>query len=344
MKTVRTQDAVGTILCHDLTRIVIGEGKETIFRKGHVVQPQDVDILLSMGKLNLFVLELGQNMVHENDAAKALKDIAVTEGFVATEAKEGKVSLSAGADGLFLADLARLEAVNDFDEISIATRVSGTQVKSGDEVAAFKIIPLLIHQGIIDQFKLRLSGRPLMAIKPFLRLKAGIIATGSEIYHGRIKDEFTGVVEKKLLEVGIKTVVTTICDDKIDMISEAIRSFLEKGVEFIVCTGGMSVDPDDLTPGAIKASGAEVITYGAPALPGAMFLMAYHGHVPVVGLPGCVMFGKRTIFDIILPRVAVGLRVTRQEIRHLGHGGLCLCCRHCIFPACSFGRGWPYSL
>jgi molybdenum cofactor synthesis domain-containing protein len=344
MKTIKTQDAIGTILCHDLTRIVKDELKETTFRKGHVIQPQDIELLLSMGKQNLYVWELEADMLHENEAAAALKEACLKEGFIASEANEGRVSVKAGADGLFLVDLARLEAVNDFDEISVAVRVSGTPVKKGDEVAGFKIIPLVLHRGIIDHIKLRLDGRPLMEIKPYLPLKAAVVATGSELYNGRIKDQFTPVVENKLAEFGIQTVSKTICDDKIEMISGAIRSFLEQGVDFIICTGGMSVDPDDLTPGAIKAAGAEVITYGAPALPGAMFLIAYIGKVPVVGLPGCVMFGKRTIFDIILPKIAVGLRITRQEIRRLGHGGLCLSCKSCIFPACSFGRGWAHSL
>jgi molybdenum cofactor synthesis domain-containing protein len=344
MKTINTVEAVGTVLCHDLTRIVKDEVKETAFRKGHVIKAEDVEILLSMGKTRLFVWDLGEEMLHENAAATRLTEICVNGGFIASEAKEGRVTLAAAFDGLFMVDLARLEAANDFDELCLAVRQSGTPVAKGENVAAVKIIPLAVHRDKIEQVNLRLGGRPLMEIRPYLPLKAAIAATGSEIYQGRIVDQFTPVVEKKLSAFGIQTAMKTICDDNLSMIASTINGFVEKGADLIICTGGMSVDPDDLTPGAIKASGAEMISYGAPALPGAMFLLAYIGRIPVLGLPGCVMFGKRTVFDVILPRIAAGLRITRQEIRSMGHGGLCAECPQCVFPACGFGRGWPYSM
>jgi molybdopterin biosynthesis enzyme len=344
MMTIDTVDAVGTVLCHDLTRIVKDEVKETAFRKGHIVKPEDIEVLLSMGKTKLFVWDPGPGMLHENEAAEALKDVCASGGFIPSEIKEGRVTLAAASDGLFLVDLPRLEAANDFDEIAVATRQSGTPVSKGDSVAGIKIVPLAIHKDKIEQVRRRLGGRPLMEIRPWLGLKAAVAATGSEIYHGRIKDQFTPVVVEKLSRFGIETPWRTVCDDKLESIVEAISRFRDNGADLIICTGGMSVDPDDLTPGAIKASGAEVVSYGAPALPGAMFLVAYLGSVPVLGLPGCVMFGKRTIFDVILPRLAAGLRVTRREIRNLGHGGLCLGCPSCVFPNCGFGRGFAYSM
>ena len=344
MRTIDTVDAVGTILCHDLTRIVRDDVKETAFRKGHVVKQEDVEILLSMGKTRLFVWDAGPDMLHENDAADALSRICAAGGFAASEAKEGRVNLKAASEGLFLVDLPRLDAANDFDEIAVATRQSGTPVKKGDECAGIKIIPLAVHSDKIEQVRLRLGGRPLMEIRPWANLKAAIVATGGEIYHGRIEDQFTPVVAEKLAEFGIEAPHREVCDDKLGAIASAIRGFLDKGADLIICTGGMSVDPDDLTPGAIKAAGAELVTYGTPALPGAMFLVAYIGRVPVLGLPGCVMFGKRTVFDVILPRLAAGLRVTRREIRRLGHGGLCLGCPSCSFPNCGFGRGFAYSM
>ncbi|MDR1677912.1 MAG: molybdopterin-binding protein, partial [Deltaproteobacteria bacterium] len=340
MKTIKTEESVGTVLCHDLVRIVKDEVKETAFHKGHVVRAEDIPVLLSMGKTRLFVWDLGQDMVHENEAVKALYEACPMEGpFEAAPPKEGGLHLTAGGDGLFLADLDLLEEINDDDEIGLVIRQSGVQVKRGEKVVSFKIIPLALNRQKIERVKTKLGGKTLFAIKPFLPYKAAIVATGSEVFTGRIKDTFTPVVEEKLLEYGIKTIKKSVCDDKIELISEAVKSSLSAGADLIICTGGMSVDPDDLTPGAIKASGAQIITYGAPVMPGAMFLVAYIGDVPVLGLPGCVMFGKRTIFDIIMPRIAAGFKVNRKEIRSLGHGGLCLNCHHCVFPACGFGRG-----
>ncbi|MDR2302736.1 MAG: molybdopterin-binding protein [Deltaproteobacteria bacterium] len=345
MKTIKTEDAVGTVLCHDLTRIVKEQVKETAFRKGHVVREEDIPVLLSIGKTHLFVWDLGENMVHENDAVTALYKSANLEGpFAATEAKEGGLHLTADGDGLFLIDLALLEEFNDDDEMALVTRQSGVRVKKGDKVASFKIIPLAVEQKKLDRVEKLLKGKTILAIKPFRPMKAAIVATGSEVFHGRITDTFTPVVEKKLGEYGIEVIEKTVCDDKIEDIAQAVKKALDLGANLITCTGGMSVDPDDLTPGAIKASGAQIITYGSPVMPGAMFLVAYIGDVPVLGLPGCVMFGKMTVFDVLMPRIAAGLKITRKEIRRMGHGGLCVSCPQCVFPACGFGRGWPYGL
>ncbi|MDR2368247.1 MAG: molybdopterin-binding protein [Deltaproteobacteria bacterium] len=345
MKTIKTEDAVGTILCHDLTRIVRNEVKETAFRKGHVVRPEDIPVLLAIGKTRLFVWDLGEDMVHENDAVAALRGYCQLEGpFAATPPKEGGLHLTADGDGLFLADLALLEAVNDDGELAVVVRPSGVMVKRGEKVASFKVIPLAVAREKLERARALLAGKTLFAIKPFMPMKAAIVATGSEVFTGRIKDTFTPVVEEKLAEYGIGVIKKTVCDDRIGDIASAVRESLAMGADLIVCTGGMSVDPDDLTPGAIKASGAEIVAYGAPVMPGAMFLVAYIGDVPVLGLPGCVMFGKRTIFDVIMPRIAVGRRVTGKEIRQMGHGGLCLACPRCVFPVCGFGRGSPYGL
>ncbi|MDR1297441.1 MAG: molybdopterin-binding protein [Deltaproteobacteria bacterium] len=346
MRTIDTVDAVGTVLCHDLTRIVRDAVKETAFRKGHVVRREDIEVLLSMGKTRLFVWDLGRDMVHENDAVRALADHVNLGGggFDLTEAKEGRLDVSTRERGLFLVDVPLLGEVNDHDEIGVAVRQSGVHVSPGDKLAALKIIPLAVSKETLASVKKTVGDKPLLEVRPYLPLRAAVVATGSEVYHGRIKDGFTPVVEEKLAAYGIEVFSKAVCDDDTDEIAGRVRDALDAGAGIIVCTGGMSVDPDDLTPGAIRASGAEIVTYGSPALPGAMFLMAYIGDVPVLGLPGCVMFGRKTVFDIVMPRIAAGLKVTRREIRGLGHGGLCLSCQSCIFPNCGFGRAEPYSL
>ncbi|MDR1394766.1 MAG: molybdopterin-binding protein [Deltaproteobacteria bacterium] len=347
MKTIPTTEAVGSILCHDLTRIVKDEVKEAAFRKGHVVAAEDIPLLLSMGKKNLFVWDLGENMVHENEAAEILNGICQGPGLSPTPVKEGKISLRASRRGLFTADFERMRAVNSLGEIAVASRHSGFEVEEGQMAASFKIIPLAVPREKMDAAREIGAGRPLFEVKPYLPLKAGIIATGHEIYTGLIKDTFTAVVIKKVSYFGLEVTDQVICDDKIDQIAGAIRKFREKQLDLIICTGGMSVDPDDLTPGAIRQAGAEIVCYGTPSFPGAMFLAAYLDNKPVLGLPGCVMFEERTIFDVILPRAAAGMRITGREITGLGSGGLCLACPVCNFPACGFAKGpeyWPESI
>ncbi|MDR0549415.1 MAG: molybdopterin-binding protein [Deltaproteobacteria bacterium] len=344
MKTIPTTEAVGAILCHDLTRIVKDEVKEAAFRKGHVVRAEDIPVLLSMGKKNLFVWDLGENMVHENEAAEILRAICQGPGLKPTPVREGRISLIVENPGLLVADADRVAQLNALGEISVASRHSGFEVTRGQMAAAFKVIPLAVPRSKMAAAKEIGEKGPLFTVKPYLPQKVAIIATGHEIYAGLIKDTFTPVVKDKLGAFGLEATLTTVVDDKLSAISGAIQEARDQKVDLIICTGGMSVDPDDLTPGAIKAAGAEIVCYGTPVFPGAMFLVAYLDDKPVLGLPGCVMFERRTIFDVILPRIAAGLRITAAEILGLGPGGLCLGCPSCDFPACGFAKGpsyWP---
>ena len=339
MRYIDTKNAVGHILCHDLTRIVKDQMKGVQFKKGHIVTEEDVPVLLEVGKENLYVWDVHENMLHENDAAFRLAALCKNDHMRQSEPSEGKIELFAEADGLFRVDVKRLNAVNSLEDIMIATRHTNTAVKAGDKLCGTRVIPLIIDQSRLEEAE-RLAGpEPLMELKPFLPLKAGIVTTGSEVFHGRIKDTFTPVVEKKLAEYGIETVARRSVDDGIDNIKKAILEVRAEGVDIVLCTGGMSVDPDDRTPAAIRQSGANIVTYGAPVLPGAMFLLGYYDDgATVMGLPGCVMYAKATIFDLILPRVAAGLRVAREDIAVLGCGGLCLNCPVCTYPNCGFGK------
>lgn len=343
MKLIRTEDAVGSVLCHDLTQIIKGVTKDAVFRKGHVVQPEDIPVLLSIGKEHLYVWEADESMLHENDAARILCDICKNAMMDESPVKEGKIELAAAADGLFKVDSARLRLVNSFGQMMIATRHGNTPVKKGDKLCGTRIIPLVIEKEKMQRVRELCGDEPLLQLLPYKIKKAAVLATGSEVFHGRIKDTFTPVLEEKLAEFNVEVVYKQVLDDKPEQITAAIKTAIEeKGAEMVLCTGGMSVDPDDRTPLAIKNTGARIVSYGAPVLPGAMFLLSYYGEdqVPVLGLPGCVMYAKRTVFDLVLPRVLACDLVTADELAALGEGGLCLNCAVCTYPACGFGKGW----
>ncbi|MGN0265341.1 MAG: molybdopterin-binding protein [Oliverpabstia sp.] len=339
MKLIRTEDAVGQVLCHDITQIIPGVTKDARFRKGHIVKEDDIPVLLSLGKDHLYVWEKDDTVYHENEAAQILCDVCINEHMNPSPVKEGKIELSASCDGLFCIDVERLDAVNDIDQIMIASRHTNTPVKKGDKLLGTRVIPLVISKEKMELVKEAAGDEPLCRLFPYQLKKAGIVTTGNEVYYGRIQDKFTPVVIQKLEQYGIKTEEHIIVNDEKEKIKEAILTLKEKGCELIIATGGMSVDPDDQTPGAIRESGAKMISYGAPVLPGAMFCLAYYEDgTAVMGLPGCVMYAKTTIFDLILPRVAAKVPVTRKDITRLGHGGLCLGCETCRYPACSFGK------
>ena len=343
MKLIKTEDAVGSVLCHDLTQIIKGVTKDAVFRKGHIVQPEDIPVLLSIGKEHLYVWEADESMLHENDAARILVDLCKSEGMSESAVKEGKIELAAAVDGLFKVDSKRLQLVNSFGQMMIATRHGNTPVKKGDKLCGTRIIPLVIEKEKMQRVQELCGAEPLLKLLPYKIKRAAVLATGSEVFHGRIKDTFTPVIVAKLAEFGVEVIHKEILDDAPEQITAAIkRAIEEKGAELVLCTGGMSVDPDDQTPLAIKNTGANIVSYGAPVLPGAMFLLSYYGEqqVPVLGLPGCVMYAKRTIFDLALPRVLARDPITAEELAALGEGGLCLNCSVCTYPACGFGKGW----
>jgi molybdenum cofactor synthesis domain-containing protein len=339
MQAIRVEDAVGTILCHDLTKIVPGESKGPAFRKGQIITEKDIPELLSMGKSHIYIWEVKKGQVHENDAAIRLSRALAGQGLSFSEPKEGKVSLIADCDGMCAINEELLVQANMVEDIVIATRNNRRPVKKGDIIAGVRVVPL-----IIDEYKLQTvehlsAGQEAISIKPFKSLKVGIVTTGSEVFHGRIEDKFGPVVQKKIESYGCKVFRQIIVPDDVEQIKGAIHTLKAQGAELILTTGGMSVDPDDLTPRSVREAGAEIVTYGAPVLPGNMLMVAYLGDVAILGLPGCVMYHKTTIFDLMIPMVLTGERISKAMVAKLGLGGLCLNCEVCRYPMCTFGTG-----
>lgn len=340
MKLVKTTDAVGQVLCHDITQIIKGVTKDAVFRKGHIITEEDIPVLLSVGKENIYIWENDERMLHENEAADILRQICQGAHMHATAPKEGKIELIADVDGLLMIDLERLRAVNRLGEMMIATRSSGFPVKKGDRLCGTRVIPLVIEKEKMEAAKRAAGDQPLLQLLELKPKRFGVITTGSEVYYGRIQDTFTPVLEEKLGEFGCEMIAHEIVNDNHEEITAAIHRMLDEGCELVLCTGGMSVDPDDKTPLAIKNSGAQIVSYGAPVLPGAMFLVAYmEDGRAVCGLPGCVMYSKRTVFDLALPRLLADVPITAEWLAGLGHGGFCLNCPVCHFPNCGFGKG-----
>ena len=339
MKLIKTVDAVGQVLCHDITQIIKGVTKDAVFRKGHVIREEDIPVLLSVGKDNIYVWERDENMLHEDEAAEILRDMCINQNMSPTAPKEGKINLIADCDGLFIADTERLFKINSFGRMMIATLPSGIPVKKGEKIAGTRVIPLVIEREVMEQAKALAGDEPILRLLPIKKKKFGLVTTGNEVFHGRIKDTFSPVVIEKMAEYGCELMGHEISDDDHERITACIHKLLDAGAEMVLCTGGMSVDPDDKTPLAIKNTGANIISYGAPVLPGAMFLLSYmEDGRPVCGLPGCVMYARRSIFDIVLPFLLCDEPVTEQMLAGLGNGGLCRNCPECHFPNCGFGK------
>lgn len=349
MKLIKTEEAVGTVLCQDITQIIKGVTKDAVFRKGHIVTEEDIPVLLSVGKDHLYVWEHDENLLHENEAADVLASLCESDHMTRSEVKEGKIELSATCDGLLKVNSKGMRAVNTIGQMMIASRHGNTVVRKGDKLCGTRIIPLVIEKEKMDRAKEACldatNGSPIFELKPFVHKKVGIITTGNEVFYKRIEDTFTPVIREKLATFDTEEFAHRVFADNDSEVTGCIVDMIANGADMVICTGGMSVDPDDRTPLAIKNTGARIVSYGAPVLPGAMFMLAYYKvegensrTVPILGLPGCVMYAKRTIFDIVLPRLMADDEVTEEELAMLGEGGLCLNCPVCVFPNCGFGK------
>ncbi len=321
MKSIPVEQAVGCALCQDMTKIIPGVSKGPRFRRGYVLKAEDVEVLKDMGKEHIYIYEEEDAMIHEEDAARLFAEASRKENLSYGAPSEGKIDLIAEVDGLFTVDVERLFAFNACENVMMATKRTNTLVRKGEKVAGTRIIPLVMEREPVEEAAKHLEGG-ILSVLPFLGQKVGIVTTGNEVYYGRIKDGFTDVVREKMKAVGMEELGQTYATDSLEDIAGKIRHFLDEGAEVIFCLGGMSVDPDDNTPGAIASVVEELVTYGTPVLPGAMVALGYVEDVPVMGLPGSVMFAKKTVFDLLLPRIAAGKRICREEIVALGHGGL----------------------
>lgn len=337
MKKVKVQDAIGMTLCHDITAMVDGF-KGAAFKRGHVITQEDIPKLLDIGKQHVFIWEENAGEIHEEDAARRLSQMTNVNGAHYGSISEGKIQLFADQDGMFRVDKALLAAVNRIGDITITTLPDHYPVKAGDRLASMRIVPLVTEERQIAEAEALCAGKQLYDLRPFKPLKVGIIITGSEIYHGRIKDKFERVARAKLAHYPAEILGVHVCDDELDMIVGAGRALLAEGAELLIFSGGMSVDPDDLTPSAIREMGAEIVSYGVPSQPGNMTLVAYLDQAALLGVPGAAISRPTTIFDVLLPQIFCGDPLTKDDLIRLGEGGLCQMCDNCHFPNCTFGR------
>lgn len=339
MKKINVEDAIGMELCHDITAMFDGF-KGALFKRGHIIREEDISRLLDIGKRTVFVWEENAGEIHEEDAAKRMAAMAPVEHAHYTGPSEGKVLLFAEERGMFRVDTELLKEINSIGDITIATLPDHYPVEKGARMASMRIVPLVTKEEQIIQAEKLCEGRKLLDLRPYQYRKIGVIITGSEVYTGRIQDKFEPVVRQKMTKYPCEILGVTICDDDLDMIVAAGQSYLEQGADFLIFTGGMSVDPDDLTPTAIRRLGADIISHGVPAQPGNMTLVAYLNDVAILGVPGAAISLPTTIFDVLLPQIFAGDKLTKQDLIKLADGGLCQMCgaANCHFPNCSFGR------
>jgi molybdenum cofactor synthesis domain-containing protein len=342
LKTIAVAEAVGSVLAHDITEIRQGEFKGRAFRKGHIIKDEDICRLKRLGKEHLFVMNVGEDEMHENDAAFALSNALMGDGVaIQGEPSEGKINLVAAHDGLLKVNRDKLLNFNMLGEVMCASLHDNTVVKEGRVLGGVRAIPLVVKRNVVDQavaIASEILSEGVLSVKKIRKPRAGVVITGNEVYEGTIEDAFKPIISKKVEEYGGEVVGTYYAPDDKQFITQRLEELLNAGADMLITTGGMSVDPDDVTRFAIRSLGAEDLLYGAAVLPGAMFMLGFIGDVPVLGIPACGMFHSITVLDLVMPRVLAGERLTRRDIAEMGHGGLCLNCEKCQYPICPFGK------
>ena len=337
MKKIRVQDAVGMELCHDITEMNDGF-KGVVFKRGHIIQPADIEHMLCIGKQHIFVWQEHAGEIHEDDCARRMAAMAPVEGAHYTEPAEGKVLLIADRRGMFRVNRHILNQINSIGDITVCTLPDHYPVEAGARLASMRIVPLVTNEEQIIKAESLCGKETLLDLRLYQKRRIGVIITGSEVYHGRIQDKFGPVIQSKLTQYPGEIIGISICDDDTGAIVDAAKKHLEEGADFLIFTGGMSVDPDDLTPAAIRLLGADIVSYGVPSQPGNLTLVAYLGNIPILGVPGAAIKLPTTVFDVLLPQIFAGDRITKEELIGLADGGLCQMCNVCRWPNCSFGR------
>lgn len=334
------EKAVGKPLAHDITRIVPGKSKEPAFKRGHILTGDDLPILRDMGKSSVYVFGPDRGYIHEDDAARVVAEAFQRKWFTLEGPSEGRFRVKTQIHGLLKVDISLLTFINQSETIICSTIHQNTVCSRGMTVAATRIIPVAIEESrfwpIVEEIR---DKGPLLRLLPFSRRTVGVVVAGEELSSGRIRDCSLDILSPKVESLGGKIISHQICPDKKEIISRALRQMAKDGCDIIIATGGLSVDADDVTLDAIIRSGATLVSYGSPILPGAMFALAYLGDVPILGIPAGAFYHKVTVLDIFLPRAMSGDVITREDIVSLGHGGLCLNCPECHYPVCPFGKG-----
>ena len=339
---VYVEESEGMHALHDMTRIIPGEEKGPLYRKGQQLKGADVCRLQKMGRGRVYVAEKnapGTEWVHEDEAALAFAKAMAGEGATYSEGpREGKSEILADRDGLLTVDIPGLEAFNSVLGVACAGRHSYTVVKKGDKLAGTRALPLYLHRHYFNQAMDGLAHRPVYKVHPMRPAKVGVLVTGTEVFQGLVQDQFTPIIQKKVEFYGSQVICSEIVADDREAIAACARRFVGAGVDLLVTTAGLSVDPDDVTRLGLVDAGAGNLLYGSPILPGNMTLLADIGQTQVIGVPACALFHERTSFDLLLPRLLANLQITRKDLAKMGHGAFCLDCKTCIYPRCGFGK------
>jgi molybdenum cofactor synthesis domain-containing protein len=340
MNTVRVEEAIGMVLAHDLTKIVPGEFKGAAFRKGHVIKQEDIEVLKSMGKNHINLLELTEAKIHEDAAALRISNAIAKEDVILKGPSEGKIELKARYRGVVKINVDALNQINEIEDIVVATIHNNTLVEEGQNLAATRIIPLVINKEKILKVEeiSEACHNAIISVQELKPMRIGLVITGTEVYEGRIKDGFAPIMKEKIKHFGCDLLDIQYCPDDLETIEKAIAYMIDIGADIILACGGMSVDADDVTPKAIKNASEYVVSYGMPVIPGNMLMLAYQGNTAILGIPGAAIFLKTTSLDLILPRILSGEKLTRKDLTDYGHGGLCLGCKNCIYPMCPYGK------
>ncbi len=350
VKIVPVEEAVDKIVAHDMTRIEPGVFKGPEFKAGQRISVGDVCRLQQMGRFHVAIHDENtnlsdENLIHENEVAENFaRRMAGENVSYELPPREGKIDFVAECDGVLSLDYKRLEQFNMVPEVMLTTRQDGMLVKKDSRIGGTRAIPLYLSTKFYQQAMQVLADKPIMQVMPLRKAKVGILVTGTEVFQGIIEDKFIPIITSKVTALQSDVVASKIAPDDKEAMKKAIEELRKAGADLLITTGGLSVDPDDVTKSVLLEAGLTNVLHGVPVLPGAMSLIGYippkdkYTAMQVIGVPACALYSKTTFFDLILPRMLANCEITRADLARMGEGGYCMSCHICTWPKCFFGK------
>ncbi len=318
-QTVDVKSSTGRVLCCTVFR----PGGKKLLAKGHVISDEDVRILESEGMESIWVTELEDGEVGEDDAVAAVAGEMGCGSFEIRLAAGGRANLVATENCCVLVDDELLKQINCTSSVVIATAANFSYAVAGQRIATVKSAPFAVAKDHLDALVTIIRERgPILQARPLRVPNVGVLYT-DPISGERARQLFENIMRQRLERFGVNPNFVLACTEDENSVSRCMQHLLRsKPCVILVASTTAPAGPEDVIGQSISRVGGQMERFLAPVEPGNLLLLAYKDEVPIVSAPGCFRSAKPNVVDMILPPLLARYRVTGWEIACLGHGGL----------------------
>jgi molybdenum cofactor cytidylyltransferase len=318
-QTVDVKVSTGRVLCCTVFR----PGGKKLLAKGHVISEDDIRILESEGMNKVWVTELEDGEVGEDDAVSAVAGEMGCGCYEIHLAAGGRANLHATENCCVLVDEELLRQINCTSSVVIATSLNFSLGIAGQRIATVKSAPFAVDKKELEALTTILRERgPIIQARPIRDTSVGILYT-DPVNGDRARQLFENITRQRLERCGLGANFVLSCVEDDNSVSRALQHILRsKPTLILIASTTAPAGPEDVIGRAVRRIGGQLERFLAPVEPGNLFMLAYKDEVPIISAPGCFRSAKPNVVDLILPPVLARYRVTSWEVACLGHGGL----------------------